>query len=670
MKTRTEVVVIGGGILGCGVAYELSRLGLSDVVLLEKNELTAGTTWHSAGHLLLLDDDPAIARINALSLQIYTEFQSTTGEDIGLHQEGSIRLATTRSRLERLQRLTEKMAALGHPSEMIGPDEIKRRFPLINLEGVYGANWSPREGRVDPSMVTHAFARLARRNGVEIHRQTPVIGVVKEGAHWRVKTPNGELRANHVIVAAGFWTPDILRGLGIGIPILPAERQYLVTEEIPELGNLSAELPILRDFDVPLYFRQEGKRLLMGVHEPHTPFCFEKGIPPDFGQELLPPDLDRGSACIEAGILRVPKLGEVGIRKVVCGPTSRTVDFNGLLGPVPGHRNLHLLAGFSAGIGHGAAVTRLLAEWLVEGAPSLDVSPLHASRFGAFATPFYIRQMLGEAHTYGSLEVGKERQAGRRARTSPLYHRHRAAGAVFTARRGWECASCFPVVPTMKPAEAIERELSIINERCGLADRTACTKIEVTGPGAEALLRHTFKARALPSAGATTRIDRPLLAHEATVSVTLANLGNGTYFLVFDPEHGPLALSLLMQNIEARREATVRDVSGMHGTLAIAGPEALTTMASLVSPRIEVERFSSDQAIDMEVGYAPARVLRYRAIRTDVWEVHAPLEYLVGLDELMRKEGAVADVGFKAFDQLLAGGHADRASAAAQSLVS
>ena len=669
MKTRTEVVIVGGGILGCGIAYELSRLGLSDVVLLEKNELTAGTTWHSAGHLLLLDDDVAIARINALSLQIYTEFERTTGEDIGLHQEGSIRLATTRKRLERLQNLTEKMSALGHHSEMIGLDEIKRRFPLINLDGVFGGNWSPREGRVDPSMVTHAFARLARSNGVQIHRQTPVTGLVKEGGHWRVETPAVDIRANHVIVAAGFWTPDILRDLGIGIPILPAERQYLVTEEVPELAVLPAELPILRDFDVPLYFRQEGKRLLMGVHEPHTPFCFEKGIPPDFGQELLPPDLERGSACLEAGIHRVPKLGEVGIRKVVCGPTSRTVDFNGLVGPVPGHRNLHLLAGFSAGIGHGAAVTRLLAEWMIEGAPSLDISPLHASRFGGFATPFYIRQMLGEAHTYGSLEVGKERQAGRRARTSPLYHRHRAAGGVFASRRGWECASCFPVESTTKSAEAAERELHVMEKGAGLVDRTACTKIEVTGADAAALVEKVFKIASAPAAGKTMRIDRELLAREPRVPIMLANMGNGAYFLVLEPEHGLLALSLLTQQAEEGRDAAVRDVSATYGTLAIAGPDASRTIASLVSPRVDLEHFSGDQAIDMEVGYAPARVLRYRAPRADVWEIHAPFEYLVGLDELIRSSGAMQDVGFKAFTLLHAGSGTEREAGAARSLV-
>ena len=662
MKTRAEVVIIGGGILGCGVAYELSRLGLCDVVLLEKNELTAGTTWHSAGHLLLLDDDPAIARINALSLQIYTEFQGTTGEEIGLHQEGSIRLATTPSRLDRLQRLTEKMAALGHPSEMIGLDEIERRFPLINLEGVLGGNWSPREGRVDPSMVTHAWARLARRNGVEIHRQTPVVGLVKEGGHWHVETSSGNVRANHVIVAAGFWTPDILRALGIGIPILPAERQYLVTEEIPELGSLPAELPILRDFDVPLYFRQEGKRLLMGVHEPHTPFCFEKGIPPDFGQELLPPDLDRGSACIEAGILRVPKLGEVGIRKVVCGPTSRTVDFNGLLGPVPGHRNLHLLAGFSAGIGHGAAVTRLLAEWLVAGAPSLDISPLHASRFGDFATAFYIRQMLGEAHTYGSLEVGKERQAGRRARTSPLYHRHRAAGALFTARRGWECASCFPWDLPVQPAEAIERELSVLKTACGLVDRTACSKIEVIGPDAEALLEKVFAASRGLASGSAVRFHRPLLAREAPARVTLARMSKHAFFLVLEPEHGLLALSLLVQQAEDGADVAVRDVSASWATLAIVGPDASKAMESLVSPRTDLQRFDVDRAIDMEVGFASARVLRYRAQREDVWELHMPFDCLVGVDELIRRGDTVADVGFKAFDQLQAGKSAERAN--------
>lgn len=650
MKVRAEVVVIGGGILGCGVAYELARLGLTDIVLLEKNELTAGTTWHSAGQLLLLDDDVAIARINAMSIDIYSDFQKQTGEDIGLHQEGSIRLATTPNRLERLQRLTEKMAAMGFHSQMIEGEEIKRRFPLINLDGVLGANWSPREGRVDPSMTTHAYARLARKLGVEIHRNNAVRGVTKEGGHWRVESMKGTITADHVIVAAGFWAPSILRDLRVNVPILPSERQYLITEEVPELKNLSPQLPILRDYDVPFYFRQEGAGLLMGVHEPHTPFCFEKGIPDDFGQELFDPDLGRGAACIEAGMIRVPKLAEVGIRRVICGPTSRTVDFNGLLGPVPGHKNLHLLAGFSAGIGHGAAVTRLLAEWMVKGSPSLDVSPLHASRFGDFATHYYIRQMLGEAHTYGSLDISKERRAGRRARTSPLYHRHKASGALFAVRRGWECPTSFPA-GSESPAQASARETEHVLQGCGVLDLTARGRIDISGPGARALLAKLGGGNVAIKAGESRIYTFAPLPHEPAFPVLVAALTDNDFYLSVDPENSALLLAALTQLGDDT--ANIREITSNYAALALIGKTAANTFAALVSPMVDINAFKPGCVASVDVGYAPARVLRYEIGGLDVWEIHVAFEYVTGLDELIHSHGErVADIGFHALEQL------------------
>ncbi|WP_332682459.1 FAD-dependent oxidoreductase [Bosea sp. (in: a-proteobacteria)] len=655
VKPHAEVVVVGGGIIGCALLYELTRQGLSDVVLLEKTELTAGTTWHSAGHLVVLENNPAIARINALSFNIYAGFEEETGESVGLHACGSLQIASTRARHEWLEKLLPKMQALGHFCRMVGPDEMVALFPLLEPDGLIGASWAPGEGYIDPSMATQAFARLAREKGAQIHRQTRVTGLSRNAGKWRVETTKGAMTAEHVVLATGMWVPELPRTLGISLPVLPAERQYIVTDDMPEVKELERELPILRDYDAPLYFRQERNGLIMGVHEPHTPYCFVDGIPEDFGQELLPPDLDRGEACIAAGMRLLPAFAQAGVKRVICGPTSRTVDFNGLMGPLWNHRNLHVLAGFSAGVGQSAGVARLMAEWIVRGEPSLDVAPIDVARFGPFATYSYMRQCLGEAHTYGSIEVGKDRAAGRPARTTPLYHRQHGGGAVFVARAGWECAAWFRSegVATREQAVAVECKAAIGGPV--LADRSARTLIEVAGAAAAALLARLVGDRIPSEAGEVAEARLALRGSDRSIPLAICRTGPHAFSVSAEPEAELRLLSRLQALAHEPEAVAITNCGGRTGLLLLAGAGATALLEAIATRGFDAAGISPGRRQAVDLGFAPTWIRRLSE-NAEAFEIETPSEYLIGLDHALREAagpGGLTDIGTLAADALL-----------------
>jgi dimethylglycine dehydrogenase len=654
MKSRADVVVVGGGIIGCSLLYQLTRLGLSNVVLIEKSELTAGTTWHSAGHLVVLEENPAVARINALSFGIYTNFEKETGEAIGLHQCGSLQIAASRQRYDRLERLLPKMQALGHTCRMVSPEEMTELFPLLKpSSGLLGASWAPMEGYIDPSMATQAFARLARAAGAEIHRATRVTDLVRGPGGWRVETTAGAITADHVVLATGMWAPQLAAKVGIGLPIIPAERQYIVTDDMPEVEGLTRELPILRDYDAPLYFRQERKGLIMGVHEPHTPYCFVDGIPDSFGQELLEPDLDRGAACIAAGMELVPAFSRAGIKRVICGPTSRTIDFNGLMGPLWNHKNLHVLAGFSAGVGQGAGVARLMAEWIVKGEPSLDVTPIDVARFGPYVTISYMRECLSEAHTYGALNASLERAAGRPARTTPLYHRHRADGAVFVVRNGWECPAWFRTEKATSIDAAVAEESAAATRALGLADVSARTRLDISGPGAARVLAAVLGSEP-PWTGdfaiALRGTDQP-------ITVSVVRLGEAHYRLVASPETELRLLAVLQHEASAASDGIeIVNQTGRVGALLLAGPRAATVLTGVASRGFDAMTLDLQSPREVSVGFAPTSVRRLATKAGDAFEITTASDYLIGLDDVLRRAAqpeGVRDLGLRAVEALV-----------------
>jgi len=647
--------VIGGGIVGCSLLYRLVKLGWTDAVMVEKTELTAGTTWHSAGHLILVDESPAIARLNILSCRMYEELEADTGLSIGRHKVGSLRLARDKARFARYQALAAKMHFHGIRYEMLSPSEAQKHFPLMEIDGLEGASWVPDEAFIDPSMATQAFAQGARAGGAEINRHTKVIALAKRpGGEWLVTTDKGAIVAEHVVNAAGMWAPGVAGLIGKALPIVPTERQYLVTDSVPELGKLGFELPILRDYDVPFYFRQERDSLIMGVHEPHTPYCFVDGIPDDFGQELLPPDLERGGACIEEGMRRVPALGTVGVKRVICGPTSRTTDFNGLMGPLAGAPNFWVLAGFSAGISHGGGVGQLLAEWIIEGEPSIDVSPLDVNRFGPYANKRFIKSMLAEAHTYGSIDPNAERTAGRPARTSPLYHLHKAAGASFAVRLGWECPSWFRTAESPDMEKAVAQECRAVRERAGVVDLTSLAKFTLTGAGAGKFVAEQLGG-GLREDGAVERLVLTTPKGRVEAAFVVLRLSEQHYYLTAAPQAELHHQASLERRLPADGSVRLENVTSRYGALLLAGPRARDILSRTTEAKLGNAEFPPATARDLEVGYATARVLRLSDVGELAFELHVGIESVSSVYASVMTAGAgsgVADVGFRAYDAL------------------
>ena len=393
----------------------------------------------------------------------------------------------------------------------------------------------------------------------------------------------------------------------------------------------------------------------MGVHEPHTPYCFVDGIPEDFGQELLPPDLERGAACLQAGMARVPAFARVGIKKVICGPTSRTVDFNGLMGPLWNHRNLHVLAGFSAGVGQSAAVGRLMAEWIVRGEPSLDVAPLDVARFGPYATTAYVRQCLGEAHTYGSIEPGRDRAAGRPARTSPLYHRQRVDGAVFAARNGWECPAWFRTDAAQTAEAAVAAESNSVTGGCGLADLSARSLIEVSGPEAAGFLVRLLGSSVPVIDGGVGLSALQLRGGARSTGLTLYRLRSDLFHVAAEPEAQLRLLARLQLEAGESGPIAIADLTGRTGCLLLLGPDATELLERIASRGAKLAAWPDGTTVAMDIGLAPARLRRMARLAPESWEIQVPTEYLVGLDENLRRASGSAglrNIGLRAVEVL------------------
>ncbi len=668
MKSQARVVVIGGGILGCGLLYHLTKLGWADVVLIEKNELTAGTTWHSAGLCTHFSESVALNPLHLRSTEIYQALEAETGQPGGFHKTGSVRLALDQEQMTEYLRHRANADFLGIVYEMIGPDEIKSLFPLIDLDGVVGAAFTPEDGHVDPSMVTQAFAHGARAGGAEIYRQTKVEGLSrKAGGEWRVVTDKGTIGAEIVVNAAGMWAREIAAMAGVFLPVVPMELQYLVTEAVAEIEDLDAELPVLRELDGEFYVRQEGQGLMVGIYEDEAPFWAVDGIPAEFGQELLPPDLDRSQRSTNAAIARVPVLGRVGVKRVICGPTSRTPDQNGLMGPLPGLDNHFILAGFSAGITQGGAASEQMAEWIVESEPSLNLWSLDVRRFGDHADKRYTCATAGESHTLGYKVhyPNKVYCAGRPAKTSPLYHCLKAQGADFQARYGWECPNLFlpdGAGPVNRPTfgrpdwfEYVGQECRAVRQQVGILDLSPMAKYVVSGLGTEEFLDRTC-ANSLPREIGDVRVSQVLTPRgRIACHMAVTRLAADRFYLAAPAAVEVHHLDCLRRQLPADGGVRIDNVTGCTGVLLLAGPRSRDVLAQLTDADLSDDAFAQSTCRDINVGFAPVRAARINPTGEMGWELHHPIEYQVALYESLMaagEEAGIVNFGLRALDSL------------------
>src|ERR1700678_579723 len=424
MKSQARVVVIGGGVVGCSVLYHLAKFGMNDAVLLERSELTAGSTWHAAGGMHTLNGDPNVAALQDYTIKLYREIERESGASCGIHQTGCLYLAVSDREVEFFQAERAKARHLGLALDFIDLAEAKQLNPLIETSDYRAAMLDPHDGHVDPSGVTHAYAQAARNAGAEIYRHTPVTGLKRlSGGDWNVETPKGDIRTEYVVNAAGLWAREVGRMMEAELPIVPMEHQYIVTNDIPELAALGREIPAAVDFDGAGYLRQERHGLVLGTYEQNCRHWAVRGTPLDFGVELLPSDLERIAEPLSVVMERMPALGRAGIKRIINGGMVFTPDGNPIIGPLPGLPTAFVAAGVMAGVSQGGGVGLAVARWITDGEPGMDVFAMDIARFGDFTNKAYVLEKTRENYQRRFMLPcpNEELAATRPLRTTPVY---------------------------------------------------------------------------------------------------------------------------------------------------------------------------------------------------------------------------------------------------------
>jgi dimethylglycine dehydrogenase len=675
MKTHARVVVIGGGVVGVSTLYHLALKGWSDAVLLERAELTAGSTWHAAGLLPLFNMSYTVGQLHKYSVDLYKRLPAETGQDVSFHVTGNLRLATNRDRMDEYQKYCGTANTIGVPFQVIGPSEVRELWPLAEIgnggdtPNIIGALYHPDDGHIAPADLTMALRKGARTRGAEIHEQTEVTAVKRTpSGEWHLTTNKGDIIAEHVVCATGNYARQTGRLFGINVPSIPVEHQYIVYDESPELKAYrqggGRELAVLRESDQSYYLREERMGWILGPYEAGAPARFADGVPAWFGKSLFEGDLERLLPHVEAAQRRVPSLATCGIKDIVNGPIAYTPDGSPLVGPAWGAKNLWLNEGHSFGITAAGGSGWQLAEWIVEGEPGIDMMAVDPRRYGPYTSKRYVVQKNEE--TYRNVFVihypDEERADARPAKTSPVYDKLARMGAVFGQRYGWERANWFaPAGVARKDKWSFRRsnyfehvgaEALHMRKHVGMIDLTPFTKHEVTGPGAEAWL-DGLVANKVP-----TKIGRIALCHALTrrggirSEFTITKIADQHYYVVSAGAAERYDSDYLQQMLpqgdagagqpaaaqpgdaghagagHAANSVSLRNITMSRGCFVLAGPRSRDVLAKLTDSPLDNAAFPWLTGQVAEVGLAvDVYLLRVNFVGALGWELHFPIEY-------------------------------------------
>ena len=508
MKSTARAVVIGGGVVGASTLFHLAKIGWSDVLLLEKSELTSGSTWHAAGGMHTFNGEANISRLQKYTIDLYREIEALSGQSCGLHANGGLMLAATQGELDSLKLICSRARYLGMETAMISLAEAQQLNPLIDPSYFIGALWRADGGHCDPSGTTQAYVKAARTFGASVERFTRVLSLsARRDGSWDVVTDKGTVHAEHVVNCAGLWAREVGHMVGIELPVLAMEHHYLLTEDIPELQGRAREIVNTTDYAGEIYMRQERGGALIGTYEPHGVIWSPLHTPDDFSMQLLPDDFERLAPQFEVGFRHFPALGRVGVRKAINGPFTFAPDGNPLVGPVRGLRNYWVACAVMAGFSQAGGIGLMLSRWMAENDPGQDIISMDVARFGAFATPRYTSLKVPEnyARRFRLAYPNEELPAARPLRRSPIYDRLLAAGAVMGANFGLENALWFAPpgiapteTPTYRRSEAfgiVKAECQAVRARVGLYETSNYGKYEVSGRGARAWLDRVFASQ-------------------------------------------------------------------------------------------------------------------------------------------------------------------------------
>ncbi|WP_294621046.1 FAD-dependent oxidoreductase [uncultured Roseovarius sp.] len=604
MKTTTRVAVIGGGVVGCSVLYHLTKLGWSDVMLIERSELTSGSTWHAAGGFHTLNGDTNMAALQGYTIKLYKELEEITGLSCGLHHVGGVTLADNRDRFDMLLAERAKHRYMGLETEIVGPEEIAKIAPVTNTDGILGALYDPLDGHLDPSGTTHAYAKAARMGGatIETHCHVHETNQRPDGT-WDIVTDKGTIHAEHLVNAAGLWAREVGAMAGVYMPLHPMEHQYIVTEEVPEIAEIidaGGEHPHVMDPAGESYLRQEGRGLCIGFYEqPCRPWAVD-GTPWNFGHELLPDDFDKIEDSITFAYKRFPALERAGVKSVIHGPFTFASDGNPLVGPVPGLRNYWSACGVMAGFSQGGGVGLMLAQWMIHGECERDVSAMDVARYGDWITPGYTRPKVIENYQkrFSVSYPNEELPAARPFRQTPMYDIFDQMGAVWGHQYGLEVPNYFaqgdepryetPSFRRSNAWEATAREVKAVREAVGINEVHNFGKYRVTGPNARAWLDHIMAGR-IPQPGRISLT--PMLSPQGRIigDFTVSCLDEQTFQLT--ASYGAQAYHMRWFEQNATEGAQLENISDRLNGFQIAGPKAREVLMACTRDDIGDMRF-------------------------------------------------------------------------------
>jgi dimethylglycine dehydrogenase len=640
MKTHARVVVIGGGINGCSVLYHLTKLGWTDIVLVEKNELTSGSTWIAAGNVVQWAATRTNSRLHQYSIKLYQELEAETGQSTGWHTTGSLRLATNKDRFDEYRHILSKDHSLGLECYLVSPSEARKLFPFMNDDGLVGAMYHVHDGHCDPVGTTNALAIGARQLGAEIYRFNRVTNLSRSGGgEWIVHTEKGDITCEIVVNAAGLWADRIAAMVGVYLPIIPMEHHHLMFEDLPEIENLPGELISLRDPDVPYYLRRELNTLLVGPYEARCKSWNAHNVPWDYAAADLPTDMERIQDYILQLLERVPILREAGMKHIQNGPITYTPDSQQLLGPVYGVPNFYSMAGCNFGITQAGGVGKYLAEWIVDGEPSIDLSTLDPRRFGTWTSKKYTLDKVHEAYRlqYQLAVPDNERDAGRPVKTVPIYDLQKEQGAVFGSRYGWERVNWF-APPGVEPVdrysfrrnnnyiEHVKNECLAARDNVAVYELSAFGKFEISGPGAARYLDHLTCGR-LPTVGRAGY--NLLLTPKGTIieDMTITRLSEDHFYVVTPAVSEVLVLQHMEKHLPTDGSVTIDNVTTRRGVLTVIGPKSRDLLARITAADLSNEQHPYLACRNIHIGVAPVRAIRMNFAGELGWELHHDFVY-------------------------------------------
>jgi len=656
MKSEARVVIIGGGIMGVGLAYHLTKEGWSDVVLVEKGELTSGSTWHAAGLIPHFIANLNMAKVHLHGTELYKRLEEETGQSTGWHGCGSIRLATNSGEIDWFHQVKGILDYVGAECHLIGANEIKSLHPLLDLEGVLLGCYTPGDGHTDPASTTNALAIGARNGGATIVRHNRVLDVTqRKSGEWLVSTEKGDIVAEHVVNAAGSFGAQVGAMSGVDVPIVNMVHQYLVTENLPEIEALDREPPVVRDPRASCYYRQEQKGLVIGPYETSGARAWGlDGIDWSFDMELFEPELDPLAESLDLAMRRIPAFAEAGIKRVVSGPITHTPDGNFLLGPAAGLVNYWMCCGASIGITQGAGAGKYLAQWMVHGQTEINMGGFDPRRYGKWALGNYMLEKSIDEYQqmYQVPYPGEHREAGRPLKTTPIHARLEERGAQFADVFGWERAKWFAPKGEHERYgfrrtnwfDHVADECRAVRERAGVFDATSFAKYEVSGADASTFLDR-INANRLPR-----RDGGIVLSHMLTdlggieCEATITRLAEDHFYILSAAVAELHDLDWLGQHVADGEDVRIDDVTDECGVLVLAGPRSRDILSKLTRADLDNDAFPWLNARAIDVAGVNVRALRVSYVGELGWELHHPISDMETLYDALMQAGEAHDI--------------------------